>query len=119
MVKTYQEGLHILATLKEVSLEKLLSFEACKVLVQQLIKTHNLLELGAVYHNFDVGGYTAVICLSESHISIHTWPEHGLLNLDIYLSNFSRVNDGVVESLFTEFESFFQGKVESLIRLKR
>nr|WP_281494172.1 adenosylmethionine decarboxylase [Jannaschia sp. S6380] len=30
-------------------------------------------------------GYTGVALLAESHISIHTWPEHGLAVLDIFM----------------------------------
>ena len=31
------------------------------------------------------GGVTGVASLSESHISIHTWPEHGFAALDIFM----------------------------------
>jgi S-adenosylmethionine decarboxylase len=30
-------------------------------------------------------GYTAVIGLAESHISIHTWPEHDCCAIDIFM----------------------------------
>jgi S-adenosylmethionine decarboxylase len=37
-------------------------------------------------HNFDPnGGITGVLILSESHISIHTWPERGYAALDIFM----------------------------------
>lgn len=31
------------------------------------------------------GGVTGVLLLAESHISIHTWPEHGFAAADIFL----------------------------------
>ncbi|NBC36753.1 adenosylmethionine decarboxylase [Novosphingobium sp. FSY-8] len=31
------------------------------------------------------GGVTGVALLAESHISIHTWPEHGLVAVDIFM----------------------------------
>ena len=31
------------------------------------------------------GGVSGVAVLAESHISIHTWPEHGFAALDIFL----------------------------------
>jgi S-adenosylmethionine decarboxylase len=30
-------------------------------------------------------GFTAVAVLAESHISLHTWPEHGYLALDVFM----------------------------------
>jgi S-adenosylmethionine decarboxylase len=37
-------------------------------------------------HHFGVGcGVTGVALLAESHISIHTWPEHALAAVDIFV----------------------------------
>jgi S-adenosylmethionine decarboxylase len=40
--------------------------------------------LKTVSHKFDPQGITAICLLSESHISIHTWPEEGKAALDVY-----------------------------------
>nr|WP_307728065.1 adenosylmethionine decarboxylase [Massilia terrae] len=38
------------------------------------------------FHNFGAGmGVTGVLLLAESHISIHTWPEHGFAAVDIFM----------------------------------
>jgi S-adenosylmethionine decarboxylase len=38
------------------------------------------------WHHFGSGfGYTGVIILSESHISVHTWPEKGYASIDVYM----------------------------------
>ncbi|MCF3112152.1 S-adenosylmethionine decarboxylase [Niabella sp. CC-SYL272] len=52
-------------------------------------------------------GFTAVICLSESYVSIHTWPEHNLVNLDIYLSNRERSIDKMVLHVFNGIVLFY------------
>lgn len=42
--------------------------------------------LAAHFHHFgEAAGVTGVLLLAESHISIHTWPEHGFAALDIFL----------------------------------
>ncbi|MGB3556029.1 MAG: adenosylmethionine decarboxylase [Jannaschia sp.] len=41
--------------------------------------------LSAHFHPFDGGGVTGVLLLSESHITVHTWPEHGYAALDLFL----------------------------------
>jgi S-adenosylmethionine decarboxylase len=40
--------------------------------------------LGTQYHKFEPQGFTAVFMLSESHLSIHTWPEKGIAACDIF-----------------------------------
>lgn len=35
-------------------------------------------------HKFHPVGVTAVVMIAESHLSIHTWPEHGYAALDIF-----------------------------------
>lgn len=40
--------------------------------------------LETAYHRFSPHGITAFLLLSESHISIHTWPELNKAAVDIY-----------------------------------
>ena len=40
--------------------------------------------LQTICHQFEPQGVTAISMLSESHISIHTWPEKGTAACDIY-----------------------------------
>ncbi|GLK92712.1 hypothetical protein GCM10008164_04480 [Achromobacter xylosoxidans] len=47
--------------------------------------------LSAHFHHFgDGAGVTGVVLLSESHISIHTWPEHRFAALDIFMCGSAR-----------------------------
>jgi S-adenosylmethionine decarboxylase len=88
-------------------------------LVDDLIVRHDLQKLGEVYHNFSPEGFTGVVCLSESHLSIHTWPEHGKINLDIYLSNHLRQNDGTVAAIYDSIKKHFSAAVEQEQIIKR
>ncbi|MCU7853748.1 MAG: adenosylmethionine decarboxylase [Candidatus Thiodiazotropha sp. (ex Monitilora ramsayi)] len=36
-------------------------------------------------HQFNPSGVTGVAILAESHISIHTWPEHGFAAIDVFM----------------------------------
>ncbi|TFL19588.1 adenosylmethionine decarboxylase [Jannaschia formosa] len=47
--------------------------------------------LSAHLHPFAGGGLTGVLLLAESHISIHTWPEHNYAALDIFMCGDARV----------------------------
>jgi len=108
---SYQPGTHIIASLQAPSPGLLKQHEGFRKIVEQLINTHGLQKLGEVYHDFSPAGFTAVICLSESHISIHTWPEHGLVNLDIYLSNFQRNNNGTTAAIYQSIKDYFQATI--------
>ncbi len=65
-------------------------------------------EAGAVIlqtklHNFGEGmGVTGVVLLAESHISIHTWPEHNYAAIDVFMCGDARP-DLSVEHLKTVF----------------
>ena len=36
------------------------------------------------FHRFSPQGISGVVVISESHLSVHTWPEYGYAALDIY-----------------------------------
>lgn len=115
----YLPGTHIIASLSTTNGHLLQSSGSLKTAIDDWIKDHHLTKLGEVYHDFNPAGFTAVICLSESHISIHTWPEYGRVNLDIYLSNYERNNDGSVKTLFDNFVRFFDAEVTNEQTLNR
>lgn len=47
--------------------------------------------LGVHAHDFgDRAGFTGVAVLAESHISIHTWPEHNYAAIDIFMCGDAR-----------------------------
>jgi S-adenosylmethionine decarboxylase len=58
--------------------------------LEELLKksalTANATILHSFFHKFDQGeGVTGIIALAESHISIHTWPEHYYMAIDIFM----------------------------------
>jgi S-adenosylmethionine decarboxylase len=40
--------------------------------------------LGNSFHHFNPQGVSGVVVIAESHISIHTWPEHGYAAVDVF-----------------------------------
>jgi S-adenosylmethionine decarboxylase len=116
---SYIQGTHILASLSCSDAQLLNSFEPIKQFLASKINEHNLNNLGEVYHNFSPKGFTALVCLSESHVSIHTWPEYNLFNVDIYLSNVTKNNDDTCRQLFNAIQLFFNASIISYQEVKR
>lgn len=57
-------------------------------LIEKLM-VESALEAGAevremTFHKFSPQGVSGVVVISESHLAIHTWPEHGYASVDIY-----------------------------------
>ena len=83
------------------------------------IKANWLLELWNFYHLFWKDAYTWVICLAESHISIHTWPESNYLTLDIYVCNYWNDNFEKANNMFKFFKSFYKPEKYNVRNISR
>ena len=103
----YQPGLHFIGDIDSQNEFALRDTASCKILLDRLINLHGLTKVGEVYHSFDGAGFTATICLTESHIAIHTWPEYGKVTFDVFLSNFRHNNDQKGESIFKDIADHF------------
>lgn len=51
--------------------------------------------IGSVKHQFQPHGASVVVLVAESHLSIHTWPEHGYAAADILTCGETLPEEGV------------------------
>ncbi|MDW8128707.1 MAG: adenosylmethionine decarboxylase [Archaeoglobaceae archaeon] len=77
-------GRHIIAELYGVSPELISKEENVRRIVEGVVDEVGLNKVGSVYKQFNPHGVTGIVLISESHVSIHTWPEYGLVNLDVF-----------------------------------
>ncbi|MBX0290601.1 S-adenosylmethionine decarboxylase [Hymenobacter sp. HSC-4F20] len=115
---SYAPGLHILATFTAPP-PTLLNAPACRAFFTAQVAALGLTCVGEAYHAFPEGGFTAVLALTESHLSIHTWPEHGLATFDVFLSNFRRDNADRARELYAATLAFFGGEEQSRTEVRR
>lgn len=52
---------------------------------------------------FPVHGVTGVAIISESHVAVHTWPEHGYAAIDIFTCNLEADIQAGIEALSKYF----------------
>jgi S-adenosylmethionine decarboxylase proenzyme len=52
---------------------------------------------------FPVHGVTGVAIIAESHVAVHTWPEHGYAAVDIFTCNLEADVNAGIEALQKHF----------------
>ena len=77
-------GIHLVGDLKGVEPEKISKVDAMEDVMESAVKYGRLTKIRSYYHQFSPSGVSGIILLAESHLSFHTWPEHGLVALDIF-----------------------------------
>lgn len=81
-------GKHLILRVNNVAEKCVLEqLEEGKPLLEQIIHACNLHVVNEVGHQFAPSGYTYIYLLSESHMSIHTYPEYMQLYMDIFCCN--------------------------------
>lgn len=64
-----------------------------------IIEKMGLSVLSTSKHNFTPYGITQLYLLSESHLSIHTWPEHNAFAMDVHSCN--NITDNDADTIIT------------------
>lgn len=77
-------GRHLVASFLNCDLKRLLDTKGLLEAMHASITNCGATLLSSQHHLFENGGVTAVMLLSESHASIHTYPEHGACFVDIF-----------------------------------
>ncbi len=71
--------------------------------------------VGTHFHQFSPFGISGVVVIAESHVAIHTWPEHGYAAVDIFTCGETLSPEVAAQYLVQKFQS----RQPSLMELKR
>ncbi len=77
-------GKHLIASYSGCNTEALSNVDALRATMENGVIASGATILQSAYHEFPGNGLTMVILLSESHASIHTYPEHGSCFIDLF-----------------------------------
>jgi S-adenosylmethionine decarboxylase len=77
-------GHHLLADFWVGDADPLRWTETWEALLPEACRAAGATVLGARFHQFQPAGVTGIVLLAESHASVHTWPEAGLVTLDVF-----------------------------------
>jgi S-adenosylmethionine decarboxylase len=103
-------GLHLTADLHGCPAERAVMTDAAALRARCLaaVREAGLVPVGELFHAFARAapagpgapqGVTGVVLLAESHLAVHTWPEHGDVTLDVYVCNLGRDNAARAQAL--------------------
>jgi len=112
-------GTHMICDIKHIENQELLNeISQLKELLDNICEKNNYTILQKTEHVFEPQGCTILYMLSESHISIHTFPENNYIAFDLYTCRSYEDNQiymGIYEYLITQLNA----KKETPIILNR
>ena len=77
-------GRHLLLELKDCNVEVLNDLDCLKRCLHDAAEQIGATVVNECFYEFSPHGISGVLVISESHLCIHTWPEHGYAAVDVF-----------------------------------
>jgi len=77
-------GTHLLLELKDCNREVLDDLALLQNVLVSAAEEAGATVLAKHFHHFAPQGVSGAVLIAESHLTVHTWPEHGYAALDIF-----------------------------------
>lgn len=95
-MKTFDTvGAHVLADFWGCQASKLDDAELLMYSLREAARNAKMTILGEEAHKFQPQGFTGLLLLSESHISIHTYPEKGYAAIDVFTCGSGKTQEAI------------------------
>lgn len=77
-------GIHLLIELCSCNRHKIDNLNYLETIMSQAASVAGATVLRTAFQDFNPQGVSGVVIIAESHLTIHTWPEHGYAAVDIF-----------------------------------
>ena len=77
-------GIHLLVEFWACNREKINDSDYLERIMSEAAERAGATILKSVFQKFNPHGVSGVVMISSSHLTIHTWPEHGYAAVDIF-----------------------------------
>lgn len=77
-------SIHVIAEFLGVAASRISRVEPLREVLEEVVSKSGLKPIHSAFHQFEPHGVSAFYLLRESHLSIHTWPEHEYAAIDIF-----------------------------------
>lgn len=108
-------GKHLLLELNDCNREVLNDLTYLENVLVSVAQEAGATVLGKYFHQFAPQGVSGAVIIAESHLSLHTWPEHGYAAVDIFTCGDTVNTELAAESLIEKLES----KDPAIMEIKR
>ena len=108
-------GEHYICDLSGCDRDLLMDSDRAYALFAAAVRASGLTVLDEGFYKFSPYGFTGFLLLSESHASLHAWPEHGYCAVDLFTCNLKMDLAPLVENL----KSVLGAEAYTLRRLDR
>lgn len=98
-------GVHVLLELNECQTDLLMDVESVRERLLEAVRQGGGTIVGDYFQQFDPYGVSGMIVISESHVSIHTWPEFGYAAVDVFTCGKPEVSYRIAERVIHAFDS--------------
>ena len=71
--------------------------------------------INTTFHKFSPYGVSGVVVIAESHITIHTWPEHSYAAIDVFTCD-EKIDYNLVESIVVKEFNSTKHQSQTIIR---
>jgi len=95
--ETKISGKHLLCDFKNVDDEIIHDINKIKGVLDSICEAYEFTVLNRVEHIFQPEGFTVLYLLSESHLSVHTFPERKTIAFDLYTCRPYKDNSHYIE----------------------
>lgn len=98
-------GFQTIIELYDCNTEKINDTELVEKTLLKAAEIANLTIVKSTIHHFNPIGVSGVVVIKESHIAIHTWPEHNYVALDFFTCNKSYKLEKAIDYIYAIFEA--------------
>lgn len=96
-------GKHLLVELNDCNCDLLNDLDTIRDIMLAAAVGCGATVLGESFHRFSPQGISGVIIIAESHLTIHTWPEHGYAAADIFTCGITVMPEKAAEIIIERF----------------
>lgn len=111
-VEYFPNGKHVILDVWGCKFDELNDVDLAIKFVEKVVADADMHMLDMSFKKFEPQGLTLIGLLSESHISLHTYPEHGYVAIDLFTCG----ENSPVASLENNLPKFFTiGQISSMV----